>query len=471
MFRKKTVTTVVLVLCFLIGASGCNGSTAEPPEQIPTDVPQSVSTKLPIVNPTEQSTSSSEEIILEVAVESAGYGLDYYSALARAFEALHPGVTVNLWGVPELWKTLQPRFISGETPDLVAAVQGIDHSALIAEDQILPLNDILNSPAVGQDDVTFMDTVISGMLDGGKRGESYYLFPWNAITYGVFYDKKSFEANGWQLPQTWSELYTLCAEIEGTGIDCIAFQGVWPEYFTMTAWWELIDRIGGRQAQLDMENLVPGAWNSSIVVEVNGMLRDLVTSDYFQEGWEGQDHTVSQTLFVTGKAAMNFNGSWLEAEMSTITPPDFQMGFFPIPLVENGLGGIDMRVGSDWWFIPSSAKEPDLAGEFLKFVFSIENARTFVESTTSLSPIIGSTDGLKVSVTLSETMAAMEKSDSVKAWYWPNYYYSLYELMATDTMGAMLRGEITPQEMADRMESLAEEIRNDPSITKVKVGD
>jgi N-acetylglucosamine transport system substrate-binding protein len=483
MFSKKTILNFALIFCFLASLVGCTGGTPSSvaPTQVQTGVttvlpthvqavvPTELPTQTPTVAPTELPTSTPEQITLEVAVESAGYGLDYYTALARDFEALHPGVTVNLWGVPELWKTLQPRFVSGDTPDLVAAVQGIDHSALIAENQILPLNDLLNSPAIGQEGKTFNDTVIPGMLDGGKRGDTFYLFPWNAITYGVFYNEALFKANGWEIPKTWDDLTALCPKIKATGIDCIAFPGVWPEYFTMTAWWELIDRIGGRQAQLDMENLIPGAWNSSTVVKVNGMLRDLVKAGYFQNGWEGQDHTASQTLFVTAKAGMNFNGSWLESEMRNVTPADFQMGFFPIPLVNGGKGAKDMRVGSDWWFIPSKAKQPNLAGEFLKFVFSVENARNFVKTTKSLSPIIGSTVGVDVSVTLSESMAAMEHADSVKPWYWANYYPSLYDLMATDIMGAMLRAEITPQQMADKLEAQAEKIRNDPSITKIKV--
>jgi N-acetylglucosamine transport system substrate-binding protein len=464
MFRKENLFNLILVLCIAASMVGCGGAaaTTESPTEPPT---VAAATE---VSPT--ATGAPQEVTLEVAVESAGYGLDLYTEYAREFEALHPGVTVNLWGVPELWKQLQPRFIAGDTPDLVAAVQGIDHATLISENQIMPLNDILNSPAEGQPDKKFIDTVIPGLLDGGKRSDNYYLFPWNAVTYGVFYNEKLFEDNGWKIPETWDDLLALCDQVKATGIACVAFPGVYPEYFTLTAWWDLIDRIGGREDQLSMENLVPGAWNSASVVESNTLLRELVTQNDFQDGWQGQDHTASQTLFVTGKAAMNFNGSWLESEMKNITPADFKMGFFPVPGVKDGKGNrTDMRVGSDWWFIPTSAKQPDLAGEFLKFVFSKDNASKFVETTQSLSPIEGSSEGVQVSATLSETMAAMESANSIKPWYWGNNYYKFYDLMATDVMGAMLRGEITPQEMADKLEALAEEIRNDSTITKVTV--
>lgn len=464
MSYKNIILNLVLVLSLLISLGAC-GVTASPTAAPTQPV---VMTSVPTVAPT--NTATPQKVTLEVAVESAGYGLDLYTAIARDFEDLHPGVTVNLWGVPELWKQLQPRFVAGDTPDLVAAVQDIDHAALITENQIKPLNDLLNTPADGQPDKKFIDTVIPGLLDGGKRAGNYYLFPWNAVTYGVFYNEKLFKDHGWNIPQTWDDLYSLCDQIKATGIACIAFPGVYPEYFTMTAWWDLVDRIGGRQDQLNMENLVPGAWNTPTVVEDNTMLRKLVVQGDFQSGWQGQDHTASQTLFVTGKAAMNFNGTWLESEMRNITPQDFQMGFFPIPGVNDGKGNsTDMRVGSDWWFIPTAAKQPELAGEFLKFVFSIDNARTFVQTTQSLSPIVGSSQGVKASIPLSESMAAMEKANSVEPWFWGNNYPSLYDLMATDIMGSMLRGEITPQQMADKLEALAEKIRNDPSITKVPI--
>jgi N-acetylglucosamine transport system substrate-binding protein len=465
---------ILFAVLTLLSACASPASPTINPTSVPTELPP---TTEPITEPTteptaEPTTELPEEVMLEVAIESAGYGLDLYQEIAQDFEALHPGVTVNLWGVPEIWNQLQPRFIAGDTPDLVAAIQLIDHAALMTEGQIMPLNDLLNSPAVGQPEKKFVDTVVSGMLEGGKRDGNYYLFPWNAVTYGIFYNEDMFAEHGWKIPQTWSELYDLCDNVEAEEIACIAFPGVWPEYFTLTSWWDLIERIGGREAQLNMENLEPGAWNSDVVIEANKLIQELPARGYFQADWEGQDHTVAQTLFVTGGAALNFNGTWLEAEMSSITPEDFRMGFFPTPSVQGGKGdGTNLRVGSDWFFIPSAAKNPELAGEFLKFIFSVDNARKFVGTTQSLSPIIGSTEGVDISYSLSTTMKAMEDASSVRPWYWQVNYFGFYDLLATEVMGELLRQEITPQEMADKLEALADEIRSDDSITKVRIED
>jgi len=474
MARRKSILYVLLISCLILTAAGCTStpSPTEPPaateETIPTEAKPPTEVPPTEIPPTEPP----EEVVLEVAVESAGYGIELYEEMAREFESLNPGVTVDLWGVPEIWNQLQPRFIADDPPDVVAAVQLIDHAALIAENQIMPLNALLDSPAYGQPDTMFKDTVVSGMLDGGKRDGNYYLFPWNAVTYGIFYNQGLFEDMGWETPQNWDELYQLCDTIEAEGIPCVAFPGVWPEYFTLTSWWDLIERIGGREAQLAMENLEPGAWGSDVVVQANTLIQELPKRGYFQDDWEGQDHTVAQTLFVTGGAGLNFNGTWLEAEMQDITPEDFKMGFFSTPGVEGGKGDrTNLRVGSDWWFIPSGAKEPELAGEFLKFVFSVENAQKFVEATQSLSPIIGCTDGVEVSYTLSSTMAAMEEAKSVRAWYWQVNYYGIYDLLAVEVLGELLRQEITPQEMADRLETYVEEIRNDDSIVKVTITD
>jgi len=408
---------------------------------------------------------------IEVAVESAGYGLDIYKAMAQEFEALHPGIRVNLWGIPEIWKQLQPRFIAGNPPDLVAAIQFINHGALITEGQVMALNELLDSPAVGQPDKKFIDTVLPGMLKGGKRDKNYYLFPWNVVTYGVFYNEKLFEEHGWKVPQTWQELCDLCDTIkQKTDISPIAFPGVWPEYFVLTSWWDLIDRIGGREAQLAMENLEPGAWNSDVVVKANKLIQELAVRGYFQDGWEGQDHTAAQMLFVTGRAALNFNGSWLESEMRDMIPEDFKMGFFPTPAVKGGKGDRrDLRVGSDWWFIPSNAKHPDLAGEFLKFVFSVENARKFVETKHSLSPIIGSTKGVKISHTSRVIMAELENAKLLRPWYWQVNYFEIFDFLATEAMGQLLRQETTPENMADSLEALAKKIRLDKSIVKITI--
>jgi len=467
---KKWSFVILLVMVGGLGLSACKPAEPTVEAASQTSMPTVAATKIPTEVPTKIPTEKPEEVVLEVAIESAGYGLEQYEAIARDFEALHPGVTVNLWGIPEIWNQLQPRFIAGDPPDLVAAVQLIDHGALIAEDQIMPLDELLETTAVGQPDKKLIDTVVTGMLEGGKRGEHYYLFPWNAMTYGVFYNEGLFEDQGWEVPQTWQDLYDLCDSVQEAGISPIAFPGVWPEYFTLTSWWDLIERVGGREAQLAMENLEPGAWGSDAVIEASGLIQELAARGYFQDGWEGQDHTTAQTLFVTGGAALNFNGTWLESEMRDITPDDFRMGFFPTPSVEGGKGdGSNLRVGSDWWFIPSAAKHPDLAGEFLKTVFSVENARKFVQITQSLSPIVGSTDGVEVSHALSATMGALENATAVRSWYWQANYFGFYDLLATEVMGQLLRQEISPEDMAGRLESLAEEIRLDDSIVKVTI--
>lgn len=466
MMRARVLLSTMLAISLLIPLLAC-AAPATPTAVAPTAGAAEATPAPTVLTEATEVPTAASQVELEVAIESAGYGIELYEEIVRDFEAAHPGVTVKLLGVPEVWTQLQPRFVAGDTPDLVAAISKIDHGALIAEGQIMPLNNVLESPAYDQPDKKFIDTVLPGMLTGGKRDGHYYLFPWNAITYGVFYNEQLFEDNGWEVPQTWTELYALCEQIKAMGVTPIAFPGVWPEYFTMTAWWDLIERIGGRQAQLDMENLDPGAWNSEAVVRANELLQELAKRGYFQEGWQGQDHTVAQTLFVTGKAALNFNGTWLEAEMRDTTPEDFRMGFFPTPGVEGGLGNAsNLRVGSDWWFIPAKAKQPELAGEFLKFVFSLENARKFVEATHSLSPIVGSTEGVEITEPLRQTMRAMEQAELLRPWYWQVNYGSMYDLLASEVMGQLLRQEITPQEMADRLEAQAETLRNDSSIVK-----
>jgi len=79
-------------------------------------------------------------------------------------------------------------------------------------------------------------------------------------------------------------------------------------------------------------------------VEGAQALADFAAAGYFGEGFSTRDGDTSSNMFLTGQAAMTYDGSWL---LSAINDPERNqiggdnVGFMPFPEVEGGEGSID----------------------------------------------------------------------------------------------------------------------------------
>ena len=58
---------------------------------------------------------------LDVPVFEGGYGTAFYEETARRFEAVRPGVRVNVYGNPRIQDQIRVRIIDGHLPDAASA--------------------------------------------------------------------------------------------------------------------------------------------------------------------------------------------------------------------------------------------------------------------------------------------------------------------------------------------------------------
>ncbi len=405
---------------------------------------------------------------LEVAVFEGGYGIDFFQEVGEQFEVLHPDVEVEVWGNPRIGEQLRPRFIAGNPPDVVYPIgpAPIDVWQLIHLNKAYPLNDVLDSPAIGAEG-TFGDTFIPSLLESGKVGDTYYLIPGSNDVYSWWYNEGLFENLGISVPTTYEELLEICEKIKASGVSPFTFQGRYPVYMTGGFLLPFAVRIGGIQALVDAENLVPGAWNSDSFLKAAEMIVELLEKGYFQNGALGMTHTESQVEFLQGRAAMIPCGTWLESEMSEQIPEGFRMRMMQIPAVNPDVDPTIIGTVVNYWMVPSEANNPELGAEYLKLLFSVPNCEEWVREKKSLMPIKG-TGFVAESEALLSAVRILENSSMVfiePFLGWTPWYPTLGKA-AEDGMAALLNRDITPQQYVDSIEKEAERIRNDERIPK-----
>ncbi len=326
--------------------------------------------------------------LVEVSVFQGGYDIDFWEDCARQYEKLHPDVKVNLWGDPRNDEKLRPRFIAQEPPDLVNAYLPI--WLLIYAGQATPLDEALDSPAYGQPEKTWRETLYPSAYADFEMNGQYWALTVPYAAFGFWYSQRQFREYGWEVPRTWSELLRLCEQIQATseqlkasgidpdGIDPIGFQGRYPGYI-QSVFETLVQRIDGVEAWLAMQNLEPGAWNSDAVVQAWTLVQELRKKEYIPDKYMGLSHMESQMEFVAGDAAMIPCGTWLATEMKSKTPPGFDMGFIHYPMVEGGKGDpTAINCSGEFWFVPTHAHYPEIGADILKLVTSLDMAKEFV---------------------------------------------------------------------------------------------
>jgi raffinose/stachyose/melibiose transport system substrate-binding protein len=187
---------------------------------------------------------------------------------------------------------------------------------------------------------------------------------------GFWYNKQIFSQNNVQPPTTWDELLQLAAMFQGKGIQPFSASGTqgWPltriigNYLFRTIGPSALDNVASGSAKLTDSAYVAGAQQ----------LADMGQKGYFGKGVATLDYTPAVDLFLQGKAAMFYMGSW---ELRDFNDPTVNkigadnVGYFPFPNVAGGAGNsaqIGMNTGQT--SSVNKAKYNSSVGQWLTYV-------------------------------------------------------------------------------------------------------
>ncbi len=404
---------------------------------------------------------------VEVALFQGGYGIDFFETAAREYESKHPNVKLRVWGNPRIWEQLRPRFVAGTPPDLTWPGWDMDYWSLIYEDQVIPLDEYLATPAYDGKG-KWIDAFEPSLMTMGQYDGKRYMLPYFFNVMGWWYNPKLFADHGWSAPKTFEELLALCDKIKAAGIAPITFQGKYPQYVLTGLLYPWAISIGGVEAFNAAQELRPGAWKSQAFLQAAKMIKQLRDRGFFQEGAVGMSHTEAQMEFVGGRAAMIPCGTWLHSEMSKQLPPRFEMQYMPPPIVAGGTGDpTAICIGIEPWVVPSKGKHRDIAIDFYKYLTTPEKAKQFVSEKGTLMSVRGS-DQTNIPSYLTGAAAAFRNSKAVWSIQFTQWYPSVGKALE-NAMTALLNGEATPEQFVRRAEDAAEKVRQDASIPKHRV--
>jgi len=179
---------------------------------------------------------------------------------------------------------------------------------------------------------------IDKKLNGGKL----YGLPFELNIEGFWYNKKIFADNGLQPPRTWDDLVQDAATLQQKGIEPFSASG--------TQGWPITRLISGylfrELGPAAMDNIKSGKakLTDPDYLKAAQAVADLGKKGYFGNGVATLDYDPAVDVFLQGKAAMFYMGSW---ELRDFNDParnkigQDDIGFFPFSMVSGGKGNVD----------------------------------------------------------------------------------------------------------------------------------
>ena len=404
---------------------------------------------------------------------SGGYGHEYIKYAGQLMEQNIPGVKVNVTPLQRVNEVLRPRFVGGNPPDVIdnSGAGQMDMASLVADGQLADLKPLLDAPAFDTPGKTVRETLIPGtqdtlVFDGVQRGINFVF-----SGYGICYSQKLFKDNGWTYPATWEDMIDFSLQLKKDGkIAPWTHQAKYPYYIQYMVLWSLLYSAGGNDLLVKIDNLEPNIWKDPAVLRAAEGYYQLYDKGLFLEGTPGLDHTSSQTEFYKGKAAFIPCGGWLENEMKTILPADFDTVMAICPPFKDSVGNPKAAEtqGGEPFIVPEKAKNKMHGMEYLRVLMSKAEAKYFAENVLSISAVIGGLEGAQASSFMKSQVAMAEaaKGDAiiqnVQGWY--DKMWKGMEALSTE----LLNGRIKPPEFCDATQKLADDTAKDPDIKKYK---
>ncbi|MEH3089361.1 MAG: extracellular solute-binding protein [Microbacterium arborescens] len=177
---------------------------------------------------------------------------------------------------------------------------------------------------------------------------------------GIWYNKDVFSQLGISEPKTFDELTAASEKLKAAGYQPFAQAGSqgWPLTRLMGMY---IFRNVGPQAMTDIRDGKAKLTDPAYVAGAKA-LQDMAADGFFGDGFSSVEADAATAAFLTGKAAMKYDGTWLLSNINDAAQNKIgldNVGFMPFPAVTGGEGSIDQWPANAG---TAMAANPKLAG-------------------------------------------------------------------------------------------------------------
>jgi len=372
-----------------------------------------------------------------------------WEEVARAYEAAHPGVKIEMQFLEnEAYKAKLPTILqSKDRPHIIYSWAG---GVLKAQIEAGVLEDITDSVK------GYSDQIAPAALAAFTQNGRVYGLPVALSQVGFLYNKELMaKANvDPSRIKTWDDLLTAVKALKAASVAPIVVGGAdkWPLHFY---WTHLAVRIGGKagfDAALRGEN---GGFEEETFQKSGELFKQLVDLQPFQNGFLGFKDPQAVGYFGDGNGAMilaisSFYHTQRALAADKVGLGEDKLGWFDFPVVPGGKGEpSDTLGGITGWLVTKGA--PKEATDFLKFFIS-KDVQTRLAAGNFIVPVVkGGEAGLN-SAFMKQIADNLAKSKYHQNFYDQSLGPSVGRVV-NDVTAEIAGGSMTPQQAATAIQA------------------
>jgi len=324
-----------------------------------------------------------EAVTLSWLVDNSEQTLTPAKALAAAFHAKNPNVTIKIETRPQggdgdnLVKT---RLATGEMNDMFTYNSGSLFQALKPEQNMVALND---QSWVKDLEKSFVPSVsVNNNIYGAPFGGS--------IGGGILYNKKIFDKLGLQVPKTWDEFMANNAKLKAAGIAPVVqtYQDTWTSQLLMLADFHNI-------AVQDPDWATKYTANQAKFEQAPGLQSFQRLEQVHKAGYENKDYRSAKyeqglKELATGKGAQYPMLTFAVGALAAANPDEVgDIGFFAQPGDDASKNGMTLWLpGATYIPKTTSGAKLDAAKKFLAFTVTPEGCETQAKAIAPSGPFL-----------------------------------------------------------------------------------
>ena len=278
-------------------------------------------------------------------------------------------------------------------------------------------------------------------------------------TTGMYYNKALLDQAGLEAPRMMADLKAMVKPLSGLGAAPLVHCSGDVSFNTLLITWVLpmiAERTGDPLGFVESTIRGQVRYDSPEWTEAFQTIADLRTSGVLLAGSGATDYATMQLLFLQGKAAMIYNGTWLLGPLQAGTPTvPFDLHVAPLPLVD---GASKARSILAWAGLALPAKATasrDSVYAFLEYASRPEVDRAIVEGLQAYSPIPESNVGIHDAVAR-EFLPMFTDAITPLNWLWEPEI----EAEMDSQVQALVKGDADPASVGKAIEAVAEELRS-----------
>ena len=278
-------------------------------------------------------------------------------------------------------------------------------------------------------------------------------------TTGLYYNKALLDRAGLEAPKSIADLKAMVKPLSALGAaPLVHCSGDVPFNPLLVMW--LLPMIAGRAGDplAFVESTIRGqvGYDSPEWIETFQTIADLRTSGVLLEGSAAADYATMQRLFLQGKAATTYNGTWLLSELQAGTPSGaFDLHVAPLPLVDGASKAHSILAWGGFAMPARAAASRDSVVAFLEYASRPEVDKLVTTGTQSYSPIAESNVGIHDPVAR-EFLPMFDDAITSLNWLWEPEI----DAEIGNQVQALVKGDTDAASVGKAIAGVAQELRS-----------